>query len=283
MNILLVAHERNLGGATKSLATLAKELQENGNSVIVVVPLKAGQAYAELVKLQIPVFRIFFGWWMIPSYWNPFLKLAFRLLHLMEVLPAARIARLARRKDIQVIHSNSSVIDIGAIAAGMAQIPHIWHFREFGDVDYRLEYLEGMEKSYRFISKVGGQIVFISKSLREHYKKNISDDMCTVIYNGISNEFLYEKTYKTKYQKVIFLISGNFHRNKGQSIALRAAKVLKDKGFENFELWVAGQIAATSDSHKYEKELRMYAKEHLEGVCRFLGYISDMKELRKKN
>ena len=54
---------------------------------------------------------------------------------------------------------------------------------------------------------------------------------------------------------------------------MRAAKVLKDKGFENFELWVAGQIAATSDSHKYEKELRMYAKEHLEGVLDFWIYF----------
>ena len=70
MNILFVAHERNLGGASKSLVTLAYELQKQGNKVVVVVPFKSGQVYAKLRELQIPVYKVFFGWWMMPSYWT---------------------------------------------------------------------------------------------------------------------------------------------------------------------------------------------------------------------
>lgn len=282
MNVLLVAHERNLGGASKSLVTLADELREKGNKVVVVIPFKSGQVYAKLKELQIPVYKIFFGWWMMPSYWNPLLKCAFRMLYVTERIPAARIARLARKEKIQIIHSNSSAIDVGALAAGMAKLPHVWHFREFGDMDYQLEYLKGRRKSCQFVSKVSGKAIFISNNLRDYYREEIPDEKCAVIYNGISEDFLCPKEYTGNTSKVIFLISGNLHRNKGQNIALQAAKILKDKGFENFELWVAGQASAMSDSKKFEEELREFADNNLRDCCRFLGFVSDMKGLRQK-
>ena len=125
MNIMLVAHERNLGGASKSLVTLANELQQKGNKVVVVVPFKSGQVYNKLKELGVPVYKIFFGWWMMPSYWNFLLKWAFRFLYATEKIPAARIAKLARKEKIQVIHSNSSAIDVGAIAAQKAGRTHV--------------------------------------------------------------------------------------------------------------------------------------------------------------
>lgn len=282
MNVLLVAHEKNLGGASKSLVTLADELRKKGNKAVVVLPFKSGQVYAKLKELQIPVYQIFFGWWMMPSYWNPLLKCAFRILYATEKIPAARIAGLARKENIQIIHSNSSVIDVGALAAKMANLPHVWHFREFGDMDYQLEYLKGRRKSCRFVSQIMGKAVFISNNLRDYYREDIPDEKCTVIYNGISEDFLCPKEYADSISKVVFLISGNFHRNKGQNLALQAAKILKDKGFWNFELWIAGQASAMSDSKKFEEELREFAGGNLQDCCRFLGFVSDMKGLRRK-
>lgn len=282
MNILFIAHERNLGGASKSLVTLAEELQGRGNHVLVVVPFKSGQVYSKLKELNIPVYKIFFGWWMVPSYWNIFFKIAMQILHAAEGIPAAKIAWVAKREGIQIIHSNSSTIDIGAIAAKMANLPHIWHFREFGMPDYQLEYLTGRKKSFEFVHKYGGKIIFISKNLREYYSKEIPDRICQIIYNGIPETFLNPKDYKTNSQKTIFLISGNLHRNKGQDIALLAAKLLKDKGYSNFELWIAGKASSLRDSRKYEKELKEFTRKNLLDSCKFLGFVSDMKTLRNK-
>lgn len=282
MNILLVAHEKNLGGASKSLTTLALELQKKGHKIIVVCPFRSGQVYQKLVELQIPVYNVFFGWWMMPSYWNPVLKLFFRMLYATEKIPVMRIVRIAKRENIQVIHSNSSVIDVGALAAGKAGIPHVWHFREFGDADFQLEYLKGREKSCRFAAGMNGKVIFISQNLRDYYRTEIPDDICRVIYNGISKEFLCEKSYIQKYCKVVFLIAGNLHRNKRQDIALQAAEILKAKGFDNFELWIAGRASAMSDSKKFEQELREFADHNLKDYCRFLGFVSDMKGLRQK-
>lgn len=284
MNILLIAHERNLGGASKSLATLAEELKLEGHKVIVIVPFKKGQLFAKLQELKIPTYHIFFGWWMMPSYWKFPFKSAFRVLYMLENLIVYRIIRVAKNEDIQIIHSNSSVIDIGARAAKKMGIPHVWHFREFGDADYQLEYLKGRDKSCRIINSTNGKVVFISQDLKDYYKHDIKEERGQVIYNGIAESFLIEKNFQRQREKIIFLISGNMHRNKRQNLALDAAKILMEKGYTNFELWIAGQVADTSDSREYVKELNTFIEKNkgLEKYCKILGYISDMKKLRSE-
>ena len=282
MNILLVAHERNLGGASKSLVTLASGLQQKGHKVVVVLPFGFGQVHQKLTELQISVYVVFFGWWMMPSYWNWVLKFAFRMLYVTEMIPVIRIMKIAEKEQIQIIHSNSSAIDVGARAARKAGLPHVWHFREFGDADFQLEYLKGRVKSCQFVVDTNGKVVFISKNLRNYYHAEIADKFCRVIYNGIPQDFLYQKRYIFPKSKIIFLIAGNLHRNKRQDLALQAAGILRKRGYDNFELWIAGAASAMRDSQKYEEELRESAGRDLKSCCKFLGFVSDMGKLRQE-
>jgi glycosyltransferase involved in cell wall biosynthesis len=43
---------------------------------------------------------------------------------------ARALARLARERDVAVVHSNTSVVLGGAPAAALARVPHVWHVRE---------------------------------------------------------------------------------------------------------------------------------------------------------
>ena len=81
---------------------------------------------------------------------------------------------------------------------------------------------------------------------------------------------------------MIFLISGNMQRTKGHMTALRAAEFLAKSGNTGFELWIAGGIAATKDSKEYAKEIQEFAQNNLQGYCRILGRVSDMKKLREQ-
>ena len=282
MNIMIIAHERNLGGASKSLVTLASEMQRKGHKVMVVVPFKSGQVYRKLLELGIPTKKIFFGWWMMPEYWNAFMKFAFRILYALEWIPQKKIEKIVKQENIQIIHSNSSVIDIGARVSLERGIPHVWHFREYGKDDYRLEFLKGRENSIAYVNNSGSQIVFISKDLRKYYS-DICDEHCQVIYNGIPKEYLNEKKYQIYgKQKVIFLIAGNMQRTKGHMTALKAAKFLLEEGISGFELWIAGGVAATQDSREYAKEIKLFADDNLGEHCKILGRVSDMKSLREK-
>jgi glycosyltransferase involved in cell wall biosynthesis len=46
---------------------------------------------------------------------------------------ASVLGRLARRRGIALVHSNTSVVLGGAAAAAVARVPHVWHVREIYD------------------------------------------------------------------------------------------------------------------------------------------------------
>lgn len=305
MNILYIAHERNLGGASKSLITMVSDMKQRGHTVAVILPFRSGQVGRSLKEAGIPVKHIFFGWWMMPKAWNPLPKFLFRVLYLAEPFAVRRIASFARKNHTQLIHSNSSAIDVGARAALRCALPHVWHFREFGDIDYGLSYLMGREKSMRRARIVPGKIVFISKCLRHYYEKEIPDECAEVIYNGISEKYLNEKyeaernetdiaqmnsAYKAQGRQadnahgqntVTFLIAGNFHEGKHQELAIEACRILREQGFGGFLLLIAGAPSALKSSKLFEAHLRAKARELPEGMVTFTGHVSDMVKLRK--
>lgn len=285
MNILLIAHERNLGGASKSLVTLACELRDRGHDISVILPMRSGQVYKKLQQCGIKVKKIFFGWWMCPIEWNVIFKLGFRILHSMEWIAVSRIIAYAQKNNIQIIHSNSSTIDVGALAANKAGIPHIWHFREFGDLDYNLEFMLGREHSCETINQISDAMVFISHNLYQYYKEDLKEEKCHVIYNGISSNYLfakYENEIINKNKNITFLISGNLHRNKKQNIAIEAALILKNRGYDNFSLIVAGAPSNMADSHMFERELKEQAKGLMPEQIQFTGFVNDISGLRRK-
>ncbi|MCM1537386.1 MAG: glycosyltransferase family 4 protein [bacterium] len=312
MNILYVAHERNLGGASKSLVTMAADMKRRGHTVTVIVPFRSGQVYRALKEQDIPVKKIFFGWWMMPKAWNPLMKLLFRGLYLTEPCAVRRIALTAEKRHAQLIHSNSSAIDVGARAAKLCGLPHVWHFREFGDLDYDLMYLRGKQESARRAVQVPGKIVFISQCLRRYYEQEIPDTHCTVVYNGISEKWIYEKYPEGESGKpcrmtdmqsgtgirrlsgmdgrsrtdeasiITFLIAGNFHEGKHQELAVEACRLLLAQGFCGVRLVIAGAASALRSSKAFEERLKVQAGKLPEGIVTFAGHVSDMAALRKK-
>ena len=280
MKILYIAHERKLGGASLSLATLIKEMKMRGHEVAAVVPFYFSPLAKEIRKQNVQTYWVFNGWWMQPKEWPRYMKFAFRMLYALEKIAVKRIAGIAKRNGFQIIHSNSSVIDVGSRAAKAAGCQHVWHFREFGEPDYQLEYIKGRENSLKMIEEGDDNVVFISKVLQDYYKDLNVADRGHVIYNGISPTYVNYHTHTN--EKVIFLISGNLHRNKRQDLVLEAVKRLQQQGAEGFEVWIAGGAGSMKDSQIYEQELHQFVEENKLDKVKILGRIQDMNALRSK-
>lgn len=283
MNILFIAHEMNMGGASQSLITLVSELQHRGHNVIVVVPAIKGRVYNALKEKNIKVHPVFFGWRVISEDWNPIIQIAFKILYPFENLFSAYIYRMLKKYRIDIVHSNSSVIDVGVKAAAKAKIPHVWHYREFQDF-YHFHYIPNKQKRLAIFEGNRGEVIFISHNLAEYYQDEIPPNMGRIIYNGVSADFLTEK-YKndevTPKKRIIFLLAGNFHRAKRHDLAIAAAKILYEKGYRNFKLFIAGAVANMTESEEYEKELRHMA-ENMSDTVSFMGFVEDMADLRKR-
>ncbi len=280
LRIMYISHERKMGGANLCLLELAKEMKKRGHEVYVTVLLKNCPLAMELKKCNIFTIPAFFGWWQMPEKWNFFLKTAFRFLYYLEWLQLLRLSCIVKKLKIDMIHSNSSCIDLGMKLSTRTGIPHVWHFREFGSADYDLEYIMGREKSVAFVNQNARNIIFISKTLRDYYSDIKNEENRRVIYDGVSEDYLLRKGEKGE-TTVTFLMAANINKNKNQKIVLEAVSILKKKGIIKFKVLMAGAATALSESQKYEKELYTYQKEYDLEMIEFLGYVKDMNQIRK--
>ena len=251
-----------------------------------VIPVRRGSAARLLEANKIRYRTVFYAWWMAPSYWSRAARGLFRALYLVSSGPAARrTAAIARRFGAVIIHSNSSVIDVGARAAAIAQIKHIWHFREFGDSDFRLTFQggkAGREKAIQSINRTDGRVIYVSEAVHRRYAGEIREEIGTVIYNGISADYLMSRKPSKEREPIVFLIAGTLQRGKNQMLAIDAMRRLHDRGYDHIKLLIAGAAADVADSRRYERELRNAASGLPEGMIVFCGEVEDMNRLRSK-
>lgn len=279
ISVLFISHERKMGGANLSLFELACEMKKKGVKVYVAVLYRGCPIDIRLRSAGIETVPCLFGWWQQPADWNMLYKGAFRILHSIQFFTVKKLCRFIRQKNIGIVHSNSSTIDIGVQAAKRTNCKHIYHFREFGYYDYNLEYIFDRRNVETYINNNSSINIFISKALAETYN-NITNKV--VIYDGIAADCFFSNDKKRTDGVVHFLVSGNLISGKNQKIVLEAAAILNQNGFKDkFFVSIAGTSTDLKESQQYEKELKQIKEEkYLENV-EFLGYITDMKKLRE--
>ena len=279
VNILYIAHESRLGGPNKSLLEMIDQLSGE-NTIYVVVPIKRGFLVDELHKRNIPVIYQHSFWWMIAPGGNmatAFVrKWIYRVLVLHNYVCAWRLRKVVRQQEIDMIHTNSSVLNTGGILASMVQIPHVWHIRELRQEGLGFIDVWQPARISRFMEEHSSRIVAISKAVRDKYAEQISGDLISVVYNGVGEENLYEKELeKHQGDTVNFLISGRVSGEKRQEEAIRAVALLTEAGYRNLHLSIAGP----GDT---DKLCSLIADRKIEEYVTFLGYRSDLPLLRRE-
>lgn len=276
-NILYISHERKMGGANVCLLELADEMQRRGHKVVVSVLYAGCPIDIELRKRGIKTIVCPLGWWQVPVEWGGVYRALFKMLNVVQHFFAIRLCNYVKKNRIDIIHSNSSVINLGMYVAQRTHVKHIWHFREFEMPDCGLTYLLGRKKSIEYVNK-SDKVIFISKALRASYM-DILDEKTCVVYDGVADKY----TFTTKKHNVesCFLIAGNLNPNKNQMLVLKATKILKDRGITNFSVKIAGESTSLQRSKQYKKELIEFIELNMLDNVEMLGYISDINGIRE--
>lgn len=282
IRVLFVSHERKMGGANVSLYELIKELRKMGIEASVVVLYRGCPIDKEFRKIGIKTIPCLFGWWVQPSAWNLLMKVCFRLLYFVQSFGVWKLCRYVKKNKIDIIHSNSGVIDVGAIVARKTGCRHVWHFREYAEKHYNFEYIKGKNNSIDFINSYSDANIFISEALATEY--NMINNK-HVIYDGISDSYFAKNAYD-EHKNIVtrFLVCGCLTPGKNQLDILKAVKILNSefKLEDKIELFVAGSSTDLFESKEYEKELLKFVKNNNLHNVHFLGYVKDMTELRRK-
>lgn len=175
---------------------------------------------------------------------------------------------LSKRIKIQKInaigvHSNTITSEMGAYLASDLKVPHIWHIREFGKLDFGFDFELGF--SYvKQLAKKASRVVCNSKAVANYYSEYLDNKNITYIYNGVNCISSGTNKWDTKTFKMLLI--GRLSKEKGQDIAIEACKILLNKGYKDFCLDLYGEGI---DKAKYEKLIKDF---HLEGIVNLKGY-----------
>jgi glycosyltransferase involved in cell wall biosynthesis len=129
--LLFVSHSAELKGAERFLLDVLRTLDRTAFAPRLIVPRPGGALEKEAAAAGLPVSVVAFKWWITePSrIWKQ------PLARLWNRPAVGTIARLIAAHDIDLVFSNSAAVEVGALAARRAGVPHVWFVHEVLDGD----------------------------------------------------------------------------------------------------------------------------------------------------
>ncbi len=241
MKVLFLTHYGDRYGANLSMIRLMQNLQTDyGVEPIVILP-KKGEIEKILQKIKVPYYKVHYLKWMYDfskhSAW--YIKILRRVQWLYNMKAIYCIRRICRKNGINLIHTNTSVTEIGYKAAIKAKLPHIWHIREYGKEDYNLEYICDLAYIKECYEKTD-LLIAISNDIREEIIKVAPSCRCVTIYNGVDICSPYVKHYADKGERLRFCCAGHISQGKNQMALIEAAQVLIQRKQLGFEINIIG-------------------------------------------
>lgn len=272
MKIIYILSGTNLlGGATKSFLNLLNYVVALGHKPIVVTPDRSG-IYTVLRERGIETV-------VLPYYFDslPGKKMKSRLSapvkKLLNYWSAIRLKRICATFKPDIIHSNTTVNNIGYLVAKWLNIPHIWHIREYGDKDFNI-HIRDIEAR---LNAPGNYSIAITKDIARH-RKVLGKSSNRVIYNGIIN---HQNRLTIRPKKNYFLYAGRIERTKGIEDCVNAFISLKTEKPNNVRLLIAGEPTAQGATIKTQL-IEELESRNLASDVDWLGGVANIGELMEE-
>lgn len=241
IKLLFVSHEYGVNGSTVSLVSLIHGLRYNtGIDIKVLLPYKKGKegkasqflntngiCYEEL--------------WYRKNFKSIFERysIKYHIFDLLNMFSVRRIRKYIQKEKFDIVCSNSTGVDVGARAAHLAKIPHIYYVREFMKEDFNFEYRN--EKRMKKLLEESEHVIFISKAIKDYYTANFKLKNTTQFFNGfILQDYYIEKHDILKEEKIAFVQVGTFSDGKGTLNTIEMLHRLKQSGINNWNMEFVG-------------------------------------------
>lgn len=256
------------GGATKSFLTTLQLVRQAGNETLVVMPDCHG-IYSTLEEMGCSVLALNYRSCVYPSSSGLKNKLLWlpRLFYWcwLNACAVKSLKREIQRYSPDIIHTNVGVVDIGIKVAKSLNISHVFHFREFGDLDFRFRYFP----SKRIVMSRVTNCVAITKGVYQHHDLAKNSTHSVVIYDPMAPSCEPKNLQK---RGNYLLFAGRLNPGKGADQLLEAYC----KSAPSYPLWLAGN----SNDDEFLMRLKQMPKRYdLQDNVKFLGERDDVDKL----
>ena len=177
--------------------------------------------------------------------------------------------------QIDLIHSNGTREDFGALISEKFHVPLIWHIREFGDRDYKCFSLRNDYIS--LMNKTAKVFIAVSDAVKDHWiRKGLDKKKIVRIYNGvkIQDSPKNQDTPLNNKNEIKLVMTGSIQETKGQIQAINLMALLKREN-KRCSLDLIGE-----GGRQYIKQIKdLISASGLDNTVRCLGYRNDVFDL----
>ena len=266
------------GGSSKSFLRLARELTSAQDvEMLVCVPSMGGvcKDLKLLNNVRIEVLNVRFN--VYPyccSIKDCLLFLPKLIWHfIINTLAYWKLKRLAKLYKPDIIHTNVGVVNVGYKVAKKLNILHIYHLREYQDLDFGMKIMPSKRSFFKSLKRDGNYNICITNGIKEHFNL-IGHSNSKVIYNPcFSKSSVCFDRNKEKY----FLFVGRLDEKKGGYDVLDAFSKFYVKN-KDYKLLLAG-VPSDGNMDVLLKEAQRLG---IETAVDFLGMRNDVFDLMRK-
>lgn len=274
MKICVFCHDAYMSGA--SLALYDWLVFDSKNDYMVVLPHKnKNSPFCLLPNVEVVYGNYFCLVKELKK--NTFKFQAKKIVKILYQIFLGGLFRYITKKIVEnwepdIILTNSFTLLEGARIAKKLEKPHVWHVREFMELDHQVTHYNG-----RLVKELCScsNAIFISKSVEKYYHSKG--------YNFLSTKVIYDQVKINDYSKIhdeIYFINneikmmivGILQENKGQLEAIKIAEALNDKGYlVHLDIYGEGPNYGL---------IKKYIDVHKLGFVELKGFCSDIMERR---
>jgi len=280
MKIMYILHTTSTtDGSSKSFMQMLDILMNNDIEPLIILPDKNG-LYHVFKEKSIEVHQLTYR----PSTYPPYLRnLKDYLIYIPRIIAriwvnykaSKKIKGLIASNKIDIVHTNVGVINIGYNAAIPMNIPHIYHIREYADLDFNLHYFPNKKSFIKQLSSPLCHSVFITRGLQNYFHQENNGNSC-VIYNGITKK---KETLTYLEKENYFLFVGRVEPSKDLLLLIEAYSDFRNTSDENIHLYIAG---GATDKDYLNKVKDLINERKLDDSIHLLGVRKDVNDLMRK-
>lgn len=271
-NVLFISPTGGYAGIDVSLEMLVCGLDRDRFNPVVVFPLES-RLKAEFEKQKIRCYSLPLNWWF---------PMGFSGNDIVTILPTLRdkiepLVQIIRDNQIDLVFSNTTVGMDGAVAAGIAGVPHVFFAHaQFVSNIYTNMSEQIREYLYRLMGRLSDRFICCSQPLRDVMSRYM--DNATCILNGVDTQkFAFHARSASDFFWLDMVCVGHYNANKQQDFVLRALNIIRCRNPEvmrriHFTMMGPGESG-------YVAELRSFVKKnHLSRYVTFDDFHDDIPQ-----
>lgn len=285
MKVLYIIHTTSMGGATISFLNMLSEMKKYGITPIIACPNKDKKHIAKLFLKKVDELNI-------KIVYANIVPLTFKgvpnIMHFRSFVSSIKwlisfpfkmkkgfksIEKIIIAEHPDIVHSNVGVIHEGWQVCIKHNIPHVWHLREYQDLDFGYKIFPNRIKFEKMLSQ--SSVISITEDILRHFHQ-LGNPNAHVVYNGI---FYKKEASYIEEKEPYFLVCSRISPEKGHSDVIKAFVDFCKKN-KIYNLKIAGEY---NEKNPFIIELKKIIQtSRLSNRIEFLGFQNDVKPLMQK-